>query len=64
MLYTSLANENYRCYIIEPTFNQADKVMADLKKMIVGKPFVKKFNDLKRQVFFKNGSEIRMFSAE
>lgn len=64
MLYSSLSNSNSRCYIIEPTFNQADKVMADLKKMIIGKPFVKKFNDLKRQVFFKNGSEIRMFSAE
>lgn len=64
MLYTSLSNNNYRCYIIEPTFAQADKVMNDLKKMILGKPFLKKVNDLRRQVFFKNGSEIRMFSAE
>lgn len=64
MLYSCLSSNNYRCYILEPTFAQADKVMNDLKKMVQGKPFIKKINDIRRQIFFKNGSEIRMFSAE
>ena len=64
LLYNALSNNKYRCYMLEPTFAQCDKVMNELKDMVKGKPFFKKTNEIRRQIFFKNGSEIRLFSAE
>ena len=49
---------------MEPTFNQADKVLVEIWKMCKGQPFYYKKNDVKRQIIFKNGAEIRLFSAE
>ena len=51
-------------YMVSPSFNQADKIYNEMKEVLDKKPFVKKMNNLKRQIFFKNGSEIRCFSAE
>lgn len=63
-MYYCIQTKNFRCYIIEPTFNQADKVMNEVWKMCKGQPFYYKKNDIKRQLLFKNGAEIRLFSAE
>ena len=64
MLYTALASNKQRCYILEPSFAQCDKMLNELKDMVQGKPFYKGMNNIRRQIFFKNGSEIRLFSAE
>lgn len=63
-MFYCIQNKNFRCYIIEPTFNQADKVMNEVWKMCKGQPFYYKKNDIKRQLLFRNGAEIRLFSAE
>lgn len=63
-MFYCIQQKNFRCYIIEPTFNQADKVMNEVWKMCKGQPFYYKKNDIKRQLLFKNGAEIRLFSAE
>lgn len=63
-MYYCIQNKNFRCYIIEPTFNQADKVLTEIWKMCKGQPFYYKKNDIKRQLLFRNGAEIRLFSAE
>lgn len=63
-MYSCLANNNFRCYILEPTFAQADKLILEIYNMVKGQPFFKKSNSMRRQLFFKNGSEIRVFSAE
>ena len=38
--------------------------MNDLLEMVKGKPFYKNNNYVKRTINFKNGSQIRLFSAE
>ena len=38
--------------------------MSDLLEMVKGKPFYKNNNYVKRTINFKNGSQIRLFSAE
>ena len=63
-MYYCIQTKNFRCYCVEPTFNQADKVMNEVWKMCKGQPFYYKKNDVKRQIIFKNGAEIRLFSAE
>ena len=63
-LYYCIQNKNFRYYIISPTFNQADKMLVEIWKMCKGQPFYFKKNDIKRQIIFKNGAEIRLFSAE
>ena len=63
-LYYCIQNKNFRYYIISPTFNQADKMLTEIWKMCKGQPFYYKKNDIKRQLIFRNGAEIRLFSAE
>lgn len=63
-MYYCIQNKNFRYYIISPTFNQADKMLTEIWKMCKGQPFYYKKNDIKRQIIFKNGAEIRLFSAE
>lgn len=63
-MYYCIQNKNFRCYIISPTFNQADKMLVEIWKMCKGQPFYFKKNDVKRQIIFRNGAEIRLFSAE
>ena len=63
-MYYCLSNQKFRCYIVEPTFSQCDKILNEIYEMCKGKPFFKKSNNIKRQIIFKNGSEIRLFSAE
>ena len=63
-LYSTLSKDKQRCYVLEPTFNQCDRLMNDLLEMVKGKPFYKNHNYVKRTINFKNGSQIRLFSAE
>lgn len=63
-MFYCLQNNNFRVYIIEPSFNQADKILNELHKMCKGKPFYSKTNWIKRQILFKNGAEIRLFSEQ
>lgn len=63
-MYYCIQNKNFRCYCVEPTFNQADKMLTEVWKMCKDQPFYFKKNDIKRQIIFKNGAEIRLFSAE
>lgn len=63
-MFYCIQQKNFRCYIIEPTFNQADKVLNEIWKMCKGQSFYYKKNDIKRQLLFRNGAEIRLFSAE
>lgn len=63
-LYSALSKPKTRVYCIEPTFAQADKLINELYAMCKGQPFYKKSNSIRRQIYFKNGSEIRLFSAE
>ena len=63
-MYYCIQNKNFRYYIISPTFNQADKMLTEIWKMCKGQPFYYKKNDIKRQLIFRNGAEIRLFSAE
>lgn len=63
-MYYSISNQRFRVYIIEPSFNQADKILNELHSMCKGKPFYSKTNWIKRQIHLKNGSEIRMFSEQ
>ncbi len=63
-MYYCISNNNFRFYVVEPTFNQADKMLVEIWKMCKGQPFFLKKNDVKRQILFKNGSEVRLFSAE
>lgn len=63
-MFYCIQNKNFRCYIIEPGFQQADKVMNEVWKMCKGQPFFYRKQDIKHQILFKNGSEIRLFSAE
>lgn len=64
LLTTALQEKRQRAYILEPSFAQCDKVLNELIDMVKGKPFFKKYNALRRQILFINGSEIRLFSAE
>lgn len=63
-MYYGLSNQRFRIYIIEPSFNQADKILNELQTMCKGKPFYSKTNWIKRQIQLKNGSEIRLFSEQ
>ena len=63
-MFYCIQNKNFRYYIISPTFNQADKMLTEIWKMCKGQPFYYKKNDIKRQLLFRNGAEIRLFSAE
>lgn len=63
-MYYCIQNKNFRYYIISPTFNQADKMLTEIWKMCKGQSFYYKKNDIKRQIIFRNGAEIRLFSAE
>lgn len=63
-MYYCIKNKNFRYYIISPTFNQADKMLTEVWKMCKDQAFYYKKNDIKRQIIFKNGAEIRLFSAE
>ena len=63
-LYYCIQNKNFRFYIVSRSFNQADKMFVEIWKMCKGQPFYYKKNDIKRQIIFKNGAEIRLFSAE
>ena len=63
-LYYCIQNKNFRYYIVSRSFNQADKMFVEILKMCKGQPFYYKKNDIKRQIIFKNGAEIRLFSAE
>lgn len=62
-MYYCIQNKNFRCYIIEPKFHQAEKVLTEVWKMCKGQPFFYRKQDIKHQILFKNGSEIRVFSA-
>ena len=63
-LYYCIQNKNFRFYIVSRSFNQADKMLVEIWKMCKGQPFYYKKNDIKRQIIFRNGAEIRLFSAE
>ena len=63
-MYHCLQNQNFKVYIIEPSFTQADKIHTELYLMCKGKPFYQKSNTIKRIIYFKNGSEIRLFSEQ
>ena len=63
-MYYGLSNQRFRVYIIEPSFNQADKILNELHSICKGKPFYSKTNWIKRQIQLKNGSEIRLFSEQ
>lgn len=63
-MYHCLQNQNFKVYIIEPSFTQADKIHTELYLMCKGQPFYQKSNTIKRIIYFKNGSEIRLFSEQ
>lgn len=63
-LTTALTQEKNRAYILSPSFAQADKIYNELFDIVKKKPFFSKSNNIRRQLLFKNGSEIRLFSAE
>ena len=63
-LTTVLTKEKHRAYIISPSFSQADKIYNEIFDIVKKKPFFWKSNNIRRQLLFKNGSEIRLFSAE
>lgn len=63
-IYHCLQNQNFKVYIIEPSFTQADKIFIEVYQMCKGKPFYAKCNNVKRAIYFKNGSEIRLFSEQ
>lgn len=63
-MYHCLQNQNFKVYIIEPSFTQADKIFIEVYQMCKGKPFYAKCNNVKRAIYFKNGSEIRLFSEQ
>lgn len=63
-LFYCIQNKNFRFYIVSRSFNQADKMFVEIWKMCKGQPFYYKKNDIKRQIMFRNGAEIRLFSAE
>lgn len=63
-LFNCLQNKNFKVYIVEPSFTQADKVLTELYLMCKGRPFFSKHNNIKRAIYFKNGSEVRLFSEQ
>ena len=63
-MFHCLQNQNFKVYIIEPSFTQADKIFIEVYQMCKGKPFYAKCNNVKRAIYFKNGSEIRLFSEQ
>ena len=63
-MFHCLQNKNFKVYIIEPSFTQADKIHTELYLMCKGQPFYQKSNTIKRIIYFKNGSEIRLFSEQ
>ena len=63
-MYHCLQNQNFKVYIIEPSFTQADKIFIEVYQMCKGKQFYAKCNNVKRAIYFKNGSEIRLFSEQ
>lgn len=63
-LFYCVQTQNFRFYLVSPTYNQADKILIEIWKMCKGQPFFLKKNDVKRQILFKNGAEIRCLSAE
>lgn len=62
--YAALSKPGSRCYLISKSFSQADKILSEIKTAVIGKPFYNKCNNIKRCIYFKNKSEIRVFSAE
>lgn len=64
LLMNALETSNTTNYLVSPSFSQADKIFSEIKDQVFGKPFVKYMNNQKRQIVFKNNSEIRCFSAE
>lgn len=63
-MFHCLQNQNFKVYIIEPSFTQADKIFIEIYTMCKGKAFYAKCNNVKRAIYFKNGSEIRLFSEQ
>lgn len=63
-MYHCLQNQNFKVYIIEPSFTQADKIHTEIYLMCKDTKFYKKSNTIKRAIYFKNGSEIRLFSEQ
>ena len=63
-MYYCLQNQNFKAYIISPSFTQADKIFIEIYQMCKGKQFYAKCNNVKRAIYFKNGSEIRLFSEQ
>lgn len=64
LMFTALTKDKHRAYLLSPSFAQADKIYNELFDMVKKKPFFWKSNNIRRQLLFKNGSEIRLFSAE
>lgn len=64
LLMNALEQAKTTNYIVSPSFPQADKIFGEMKDLVYKKPFVKYMNNQKRNIIFKNGSEIRCFSAE
>lgn len=64
VMYAGLSKDKQRAYIVSPSFSQADKIYNELFDMVKKKPFFQRSNNIRRQLIFKNGSEIRLFSAE
>lgn len=65
LIYAALSKPNQKCYLLSPTFPQADKVLNEINDMIPkDKGLRKSINNVKRNIKFTNGSEIRIFSAE
>lgn len=63
-MYYCLQNQNFKAYIISPSFTQADKIFIEIYQMCKGQKFYGKCNNVKRAIYFKNGSEIRLFSEQ
>lgn len=51
-------------YEVEPSNNQCRNQYQELQKWIQDAPFVDKFNNSMNEIYFKNGSVIKFFSAE
>lgn len=60
----SLQHNGSKNYMIEPTNNQCRNQYLELKKWLKDAPFVEKFNNSMREIYFTNGSIIMFKSAE
>ena len=59
LIYAALSKPNQKCYLLSPTFPQADKVLNEIIDMIPkDKGLRKSINNVKRNIKFTNGSEI------